>query len=137
MDLLEVMPGARSFLHRHEWVKHGTCYSDDPEVYFDDSLWLMQEINESALRNLFAESIGQRLSGRRIRQVVDSAFGQGAGDRVRVACKRDGRRMVITELTIGLSGVITADTKLSDLILAAPRTRPGCPSGVVDAVGLQ
>ena len=137
VDLLEVMPGARSFLHRHEWVKHGTCYSDDPETYFDDSLWLMEEINQSALRDLFAKSIGRQLSGRKIRQVVDSIFGPGAGDRVRVACKRDGRRMVITELTIGMSGKIAANTKLSDLILAAPRTRPGCPSGVVDAVGLQ
>ena len=39
--LLKIMPGARSFLHRHEWVKHGTCYSDDPETYYIDLLWLM------------------------------------------------------------------------------------------------
>ncbi|MEP1205787.1 MAG: hypothetical protein ABJM29_12290 [Rhizobiaceae bacterium] len=135
--LLEIMPGARSFLHRHEWIKHGTCYGDDPGVYYEDSLALMRQINASKLQDLFASSIGKRLTGRQIRRVVDAEFGSGAGKRVRIACKRDGRRTIITELTIGLSGRISEDSDLPDLILAARPTRPGCPEGIVDAVGLQ
>ncbi len=136
-QLLKIMPGARSFLHRHEWIKHGTCYSADAETYFRDSLLLMKQINNSPLRDLFASSIGAQLTGRQIRQAVNASFGQGAGRRVRVACKRDGKRTIITELTIGLKGKITEQMNLSDLIQAAPETRPGCPAGIVDAVGLQ
>ncbi|NKB52371.1 MAG: hypothetical protein GKR97_09130 [Rhizobiaceae bacterium] len=136
-ELLKIMPGARSFLHRHEWIKHGTCYSADAETYFHDSLLLMNKINNSPLRDLFASSIGKQLTGRQIRKVVNASFGKGAGQRVRIACKRDGRRTIITELTIGLRGEITEQMPLSDLIQAAPQTRPGCPAGIVDAVGLQ
>lgn len=137
IKLLKVMPGARSFLHRHEWVKHGTCYSSSAETYFQDSLWLLQKINDSPLRDLFAGAIGKQLTGQRVRQVFEASFGKGSGKRVRLACKRDGSRTIITELTIGLFGEITETANLSELIQAAPETRPGCPAGVVDAVGLQ
>jgi len=135
--LLKIMPGARSFLHRHEWVKHGTCYGDHPSIYFEDSLALMAQINASQLQNLFANSVGKRLTGQQIRRVFDAEFGPGTGKRVRIACKRDGRRTIITELTIGLAGRISQNPDLSDLILTARPTRPGCPEGIVDAVGLQ
>ena len=136
-QLLEVMPGARSFLHRHEWVKHGTCYDQDPEVYYQDSLTLMRAINASPLRDLFAGSIGKQVNGNQIRRAIEAGFGEGAGKRVRIACKRDGRRMIITELTLGLRGRISDETELADLIAAAPPTRPGCPLGIIDRVGLQ
>ncbi|MEP2559566.1 MAG: ribonuclease [Rhizobiaceae bacterium] len=135
--LLKVMPGARSFLHRHEWIKHGTCYSDDPNVYYEDSLLLMEQVNASSLQNLFARSIGKRLTARQIRRAWNAEFGPQAGERLRISCKRDGRRTIITELTIGLSGKITQDSKLEELIAAAKPTRPGCPAGIVDPAGLQ
>ena len=90
-----------------------------------------------ALRDLFARSIGKQLTGREIRRAADQAFGPGAGSRIRVACKRDGRRMVITELTIGLAGAITENASLAELIQNAPTTRPGCPAGIVDRPGFQ
>lgn len=37
-----------------------------------------------------------------IKDAFNSAFGAGAGDRVRLSCKRDGSRQLITEITIGL-----------------------------------
>ncbi|MGI9354531.1 MAG: ribonuclease T2 family protein, partial [Rhizobiaceae bacterium] len=43
--LWRIMPGSRSFLLRHEWIKHGTCYSAKPERYYCDSLKLMEGIN--------------------------------------------------------------------------------------------
>ena len=37
-ELLKKMPGMLSALHRHEWIKHGTCYGDaTPQKYFEDS----------------------------------------------------------------------------------------------------
>ena len=135
--LWKVMPGTRSYLHRHEWVKHGTCYSKSPEVYYADSVQLIDAINNSKIQSLFAQSVGKKLSGRIIREAFDQEFGKGAGDRVRVACRKDGRRTLITELTVGFSGQITPSSSISDLILSAPKTKPGCPSGEIDRVGLQ
>lgn len=136
--LQRVMPGTRSGLHKHEWVKHGTCYDGtDAGEYFSDSLHLMDALNASQVRKLFAARVGETLSGEQIRAAFDESFGPGAGDRVRVACKKDQARRLIVELTIGLSGTVSPSSRMSDLIAASSPTEPGCPSGVVDAVGLQ
>ncbi len=136
--LNRVMPGTQSGLQRHEWIKHGTCYDGvSAEEYFVDSLLLMAQLNGSAVRDLFAENIGRRISRDAIREAFDAAFGAAASDRIRTACKNDGGRQLITEITIGLSGSIEENSMMGDLILAAPQTDPGCPGGIVDAVGLQ
>ena len=140
------MPGTMSGLERHEWIKHGTCLEGaTAETYFDASLALLDAINVSPLRDLFAGNVGGELTGRQIRRAFDNAFGDGAGERVRIACKRDGDRRLINELTISLStdlagglSTMTGDgIDLAKLIAAAPKTDPGCPGGVVDPVGLQ
>ncbi len=59
---------------------------------------------------------------RRDPRAFDAAFGTGAGERVRIACKRDGNRQIITELTIGLTGVVNGPATVGDLILAAAPT---------------
>ena len=41
-----VMPGTQSFLDRHEWIKHGTCYSgSDADTYFREAVSLIDEVN--------------------------------------------------------------------------------------------
>ncbi len=136
--LRQVMPGTMSGLHKHEWVKHGTCYDGaGPENYFADALYLMDELNRSEVRELFASRIGEQLSGNQIRAAFDRSFGAGAGDRVRISCKTDQDRRLIVELTIGMRGTVSSTSTMSDLIAAAPPTEPGCPSGIVDAIGLQ
>ncbi len=137
-ELKEVMPGTQSHLDRYEWIKHGTCYPErDPETYYRDSLRLLAAVNGSAVRDLAARNIGREIRAADIRRAFDKAFGPGAGERVRVACRDDGARRLITELTIGLKGDISGGTKVSDLILASAPTDPGCPSGVIDPAGLQ
>lgn len=132
------MPGSQSFLDRYEWVKHGTCYPQrDPETYYRDSIRLLEAINQSAVRELLARNIGREVTIREIRARFDEAFGAGAGERVRLACRDDGGRRLIAELTIGLKGDIAGGTPVRDLIAASGPTDPGCPGGVVDAVGLQ
>ncbi|MEM9733566.1 MAG: ribonuclease T [Pseudomonadota bacterium] len=135
--LARVMPGTQSYLHRHEWVKHGTCYSTDPNVYYEDSLALMAAVNASPVRDLFARSIGRRITANQIRRAFDEAFGDGTGDRVAVSCKRDGRRQIITELTLILKGPLTDAVDIGTMARAAPRRRARCPGGEVDRVGLQ
>jgi ribonuclease T2 len=130
-DLATVMPGTRSALHRHEWLKHGTCYGASSEEYFADSLQLMAELNASAVRRLLAARIGAHVTAREVRAAFDQAFGAGAGARVALDCA-DG---LITELQIHLRGAIEATTRLADLLAAAPPVEPGCPGGRIDPAG--
>ena len=97
----------------------------------------MEAINASAVRDLFASNIGRRLTNRQIRSVFDEAFGHGAGLRVRVSCKRDGRRDLIVEITLGLSGIVGDKPDIGKLIAASSPTKPGCPAGIVDPAGFQ
>jgi ribonuclease T2 len=138
-DELEiVMPGTRSGLHRHEWIKHGTCYNgESAEGYYSDSLGLMGQLNTSGVRTLFANSIGRNISREDIGEAFEAAFGAGTSDRATVSCKRDGSRRLITELLISLHGEIGPDGDLGALMRDAPTRSPGCPNGTVDPVGLQ
>ena len=97
----------------------------------------MQAVNASPVRDLFAGNVGKTLTLSQIRGAFDQAFGPGAGYRVRVSCTRDAGRSLIEEITIGLTGSIDKPTGIGALILAAAPTSGGCPSGLVDAVGLQ
>ena len=136
--LVTAMPGTQSFLDRHEWIRHGTCYGrGNAETYFHEALSLLDEVNGSAVQALFAANVGKEITVGEVRTAFDAAFGSGAGDRVRLSCKRDGSRRLITEITIGLVGQPGDSNKLADLIKASPATDPGCPSGIIDPVGLQ
>jgi len=135
--LEKIMPGTRSALDRHEWIKHGTCYSKGAETYYRDSLALMDKINASQVQRLFEENIGKEIKSTEIRAAFDKAFGRGTGSKVRVACKRDGARTLITELTIGLRGVVGSNPNIGKLARWARYTKIGCPGGIVDPVGLQ
>lgn len=135
--LERVMPGSQSFLQRHEWTKHGTCYGEPADEYFQDSIRLMDELNASSVRQLFADNIGREISAAQIRTAFDHSFGNGAGDRINISCKKDGNRELITEISINLKGT-PDDLKLSDAIVKAPReSNIGCGKGIVDQVGLQ
>jgi ribonuclease T2 len=132
-----VMPGTQSFLERHEWIKHGTCYNgESAEKYFVDALSLMDQLNGSAVRTLFADHRGLELTAVAIREAFDDAFGAGAGDRVKVSCQRDGDRTLIVELTIGVAGSLD-ERSMAEAMFAAPSTPAGCPRGIVDSAGFQ
>ena len=136
--LAVAMPGTQSLLERHEWIRHGTCYgAGDAEAYFREALSLVDEVNSSAVQKLFAANVGQELTVGAVRGAFDAAFGAGAGDRVRLACKRDGSRRLITEITIGLVARPDGTDTLADLINASSATDPGCPGGTIDPVGHQ
>lgn len=130
-NLIVTMPGVASYLHRHEWIKHGTCYSSTPEEYYRESILLTDQINTSVIRDLFAKNIGQSISSSQIKAKFDEAFGQGAGDKVQVKCD-DG---MIVEMWINLHGIIEDDTHMSDLFHNANAASASCTSGVIDAAG--
>ncbi len=130
-NLMKIMPGVISYLQRHEWIKHGTCYSTSPEEYFKESIMLTNEINVSVVSNFFKNNIGFQVTSDDIRAKFDEAFGNGAGNRVEVKCD-DG---MISELRINLSGKIDDNSKLKELILSADSVSPGCKRGLIDAAG--
>lgn len=133
-----VMPGTMSFLDRHQWLKHGTCYraAGGAEEYFADAIRLVNELNGSDVREVFADAIGRRLDADDVRDAFDAAFGPGAGRRVTLECERDGGRTIIVELRISLSGTIAPGASVKDLLASAPERSRGCPGGIVDAAGL-
>lgn len=133
------MPGVASSLHRHEWIKHGTCYfgAGGADEYFDDTLYLTETIDRSEVGALFRASIGKTLQSRDIRKAFDAAFGRGAGDRVEVKCTADGQRTLIVEIRVNFRGRIDAKTPVAELIQAADRLPKGCKQGIIDRPGLQ
>ena len=136
-DLERVMPGSRSALERHEWLRHGTCYGTDADRYFSDAVRLIDALNRSPVARLFARSIRSQLTGRTIRSAFDEAFGPGAGRKVEIECTDDDGRRIITELRIALARSANAATDLTRMISAGVPGSRGCPSGIVDAVGNQ
>lgn len=132
--LATAMPGARSLLERHEWLRHGTCYGADANTYFGDALALLDAVNASSVQALFAANIGKEVSAADIRGAFDTAFGPGTGDRVKVACERDGDRRLISEITVGLVGKPGQGQSIGALAAGSKPTSPGCPSGIVDPV---
>ena len=132
VDLFISMPGVASHLQRHEWIKHGTCYSDSAETYYKDSLNLINKINDTNISTLFANNIEKEITSEQIRNAFDEAFGEGSGEKVNVKC----RKGLIVELWVNLTGDINNDDNLSRLLQNAPVVNNiSCERGMVDAVG--
>ncbi len=130
-DLIETMPGVVSYLHRHEWIKHGACYSTTPEEYFRESIMLIDQVNASEVRDFIVANIGRTITAGDIKAKFDAAFGSGAGGKVRIKCSEG----MISEIWINLNGEIELGTSLTDLLKNADQASPSCKSGIVDPVG--
>lgn len=133
------MPGYRSYLHRHEWVKHGTCAAGiTPQRYYEVSLKLLDAINGSLLRDYFADRIGGEVSVQQARKLMNRSFGEGAGERLGFDCARDNRRTLVAEIRLSLAfDPNAAGQSPSEQIMAGSVAKGGCRSGIVDPAGLQ
>ncbi len=123
------MPGYRGYLHRHEWIKHGTCYGTGPEEYFADAFSLASQVDRSEVGRVLREHIGRTITLYQIRKAFDRSFGRGAGKRVEMRCKNG----LLSELWINTSG---HGDDLSSLIHAAPSRRSRCQRAIVDPKGI-
>ncbi len=126
--LAKLMPGYDSNLHKHEWIKHGTCYGTGASEYYDDAMDLMTQVNESKVREFFIKNIGKKVSLKDIRKVFDSEFGRGAGEHVTMNCSKG----LITELWIYIGN---GSDKLKELLPKGETPKSRCYKGLVDAVG--
>ena len=119
------MPGTASFLERHEWIKHGTCFrgAGGADEYFDDTLRVVDAINASEVAALPRRPRRRRGRDRRHpRRASTPPSAPGAGERVQVHCTGDGGRTLIQELTVNLAGAIAPETPVAR---ADARRRPG------------
>jgi ribonuclease T2 len=127
-ELSTLMPGYSSNLHKHEWVKHGTCYGTPANAYYNNAMILLTEVNESPLQKYFKLNIGKTVRLKEVRKVVDRAFGKGTGDHVTMNCNKG----LITELWFHIGN--GADT-LKGLLLKGKKPKSRCHKGRIDPVG--
>ena len=128
-ELKKYMPGFTSNLQRHEWIKHGTCYSPDPETYYADSIRLAKAIDKGSVDELITSLKGKKVSLKKIRQAMDESFGKGASKSVGLRCDRKNQ---LTELWIGLYGD-PATSSIEEMLKAGKRQSTNCraDSGLV------
>lgn len=135
-ELALKMPGVASGLDRYQWHRYGVCSGMTQEEFFRRALRLVDEINASPLASLFAASIGREINEQQINDALVAAFGDGARGKVKMRCKSDGARQVITGLTFGLAR-LPATVSLDGLLANAAPVAIGCTAGMVDAAGFQ
>jgi ribonuclease T2 len=134
-DLDKVMPGTVSKLHRHEWIKHGTCFGTGPESYFRTAEALMDQLNASKLQELIAANIGKKVAAADLQAAFEETFGPGSAGALAIECGKDGKRMLISGVSIKLKGVLDETTQLRSALDTSAHPRPKCLQGVVDPVG--
>jgi len=117
--LKAVMPGFSSNLHKHEWIKHGTCYGMDADHYYADAVSLVKQVNGSALGKFFTQNIGKRVTLKQVQMLADKSFGRGTGNRVTLQCKGG----LVTELWLYLG---SGSDDLATLLKRGKSTRSRC-----------
>lgn len=127
--LEEIMPGVDSYLHRHEWIKHGTCYGKDADGYFSDAVGLVKQVNDSEVGKFFEANIGKSVTLAQVKNVFNRAFGMGAGNHLQMQCKGG----LITELWLYAG---SGSDDLSTLFQRGKRAFTRCERGRIDQAGL-
>jgi ribonuclease T2 len=127
-ELAKVMPGFSSGLHKHEWIKHGTCYGTDANAYYADAVSLVKQVNDSEVGRLFETNIGKTVSLAQVKDAFNRAFGLGAGNHVQLQCKGG----MITELWLNLG---SGSDDLATLLKKGERAFSRCERGRVDRAG--
>ena len=128
--LAKLMPGYGSNLHKHEWVKHGTCYGTDANDYYADAMTLLMQVNDSKVQQFFKQNIGKMIRLEDVRKLFDKEFGNGAGKHVTMNC----RRGLVTELWLHLGN---EGKNLAELFRQGETPRKSCYKGRIDAVGFR
>jgi ribonuclease T2 len=126
--LTGVMPGVSGKLHRHEWVKHGSCYGTDAERYFSDAIALTQAVRHSEAARFFQKNEGKRVTLEKVREAFDQAFGKGSGSRVELRCNRG----LITEVWLHLG---RGGSDLSKALQSGRKIHSRCRYGIIDKAG--
>ena len=126
--LSKMMPGFASGLHKHEWIKHGTCYGTDANKYYADAISFVRQVNDSALGKFFTQNIGKRISLREVQTLADKSFGRGTGKRITLQCKGG----LVTELWLNLG---SGSQDVATLLQRGKPHYSRCKGGRIDKAG--
>jgi ribonuclease T2 len=133
-NLQSVMANSAN-LAAHEWYTHGTCSGVTPDEYFGDAAALTDQVRQ-VLDPVFESAGGGQLTLGAVRDRVDEEFGEGAGERVVLACRTGGGDTDIVEnVRLSLPRVVDMNTgedslSLRDLLVKGPPIDAGCQSGL-------
>lgn len=127
-NLKKIMPGVASNLHKHEWIKHGTCYGTDANTYFSEAISLVEEFYSSDISKFFQKNVGKRLTLKQVRVEFDKSFGEGAGKSVEMRCKNG----LITELWLHLG---KSHYDLGKKLKNGEASKKSCQRGILDKAG--
>jgi len=138
-DLKRLMPGAKSCLDRHEWIKHGTCSGLDGDAYFDASVRLVQEIQTTQLSELLRGNIGEQVFIRDLIQAFEQDFGADAAAALRITCRRGDGGTYLAEIRLALrpeaigkpSEAIDELLSRNALFLDGPVPKGDCPAEII------
>ncbi|WP_374385127.1 hypothetical protein [Dongia sp.] len=121
-QLADIMPGTRSHLERHQWVKHGSCSGLSPQTYFATAIALGKGVKTGAFGGLFGAKAGQKISRNGILSVFSTTFGAGASRALQLVC----RRADLVEIRLHLKGT----GSLPDALDTGARARGNCPATI-------
>ncbi|MBP6354164.1 MAG: ribonuclease T [Nitrosomonas sp.] len=117
--LAEVMPSvtAGSCLERHEWHKHGTCQANPINDYFDLSVDLTRQFNDSGMAYFMNRRIGQEVRTEDFLNRVAAVLGASARERIKLNCNQLG---MLVEIQLSLNADLIRGADLENLIVNAP-----------------
>jgi ribonuclease T2 len=121
------MPGSQSNLQRHEYYKHGTCYSKDPNRYFLDALTLTKKV-DSTLGEYFRANVGKKVKAINAKRVATKLIDKDIKNKIAFKCK--GR--VLSEVWISIKG---RGDDFKKLLKGAKPIRSNCTEFIIDAPG--
>ena len=125
--MAKYMPGSQSNLQRHEYYKHGSCYSQDANSYFKDALTMTQKI-DNTIGKYLRENIGKKVNLYSIKKVAAKLLNRDLADKIAIKCKR----RVLSEIWIPIKG---KGSDILNLVKNAKRVHSNCQEAIVDKPG--
>lgn len=113
-----------NYLKKHEWMKHGRCYTNNPETYFKDMVILIKQLNNSPIKEYFNQH--KFVTKQALNRVINSYCPRSAR-KVQMVCKKG----YITELRFSINGDVESQN-LCNLMQNAKPLKGGCQEGKVE-----
>jgi ribonuclease T2 len=113
-----------NYLKKHEWMKHGRCYTYNPEIYFKDMVILIKQVNNSPIKEYFNK---HRFITKQALNRVINLYCPRSARKVQMICKKG----YITELRFSINGDIENEN-LCELMRNAKDLKGGCQEGKVE-----
>ena len=123
---LQIYMPSKSLI-KHEWRKHGTCFSSNPKEYFKTAIRLTQEFDESLVNQFFAKNQGKKVTLDEVRYIFARAFGKKNVRKFQLVCDRG----YITEIRLKLYGDIKESSLQILLNKAYNLRKKQCQKGII------